>query len=70
MANEERNDDLTTADGRKIVSFSTAGESYTIESTGAAVDAEKKAFELELMRRRAGFNPLKHWDGFDRSARR
>lgn len=70
MANEANKDDLTTGDGRKIVSFSTAGESYTIESTGAAIDAEKKAFELELMKRRAGFNPLKQWQGFDRSPRR
>lgn len=70
MENEERKDDLTTSDGRKIVSFSAAGESYTIESTGAAIDAEKKAFELELMKRRAGYNPFRHWDGNDRSARR
>lgn len=70
MANERDKDELTTADGRKIISFSTAGESYTVESTAQAAQGEKAAFELELMKRRANFNPLKHWQGNDRSARR
>ncbi|MBR0226124.1 MAG: hypothetical protein IJL92_08720 [Thermoguttaceae bacterium] len=70
MAEERNNDDLTTSDGRKIVSFSSAGEAYTVESTNQAAQGKKAELEFELMKRRAGFNPLKLWQGNDRSARR
>lgn len=63
-------DDLTTADGRKIVSFSASGESYTVESSSQAAQGEKDALEAELARRRARFNPLALWQGRDRSPRR
>ena len=57
-ANPNSQDDLTTADGRKIVSFSTAGESYAIESREQAakgrlaeLQAEEEEFKLASMKR-------------------
>ena len=51
-------DELTTADGRKVVAFSSAGESYTVESTeqaakgaSAKVQAELDAMKLRSLRR-------------------
>ena len=32
-------DELTTADGRKVINFSAAGESYSIETTEQAAKA-------------------------------
>lgn len=55
---EERKDDLTTDDGRKIVSFTTSGESFTVESTEqtakgqtAEVETEIQKMKLAAMRR-------------------
>ena len=55
---EQTTNDLTTDDGRKIVSFSTAGESYSIESSEQAakgkiaeVDAEIAEIKLNAIRR-------------------
>ena len=67
---DEKKDDLTTGDGRKILSFSAGGESYTVESTSQAAQGDKSALEAELARRRARFNPLAYWQGRDRSPRR
>lgn len=51
-------DDLTTADGRKIVSFSTGGESYTVEGREqtakgrlAEIQVEEEEMKLRSMRR-------------------
>lgn len=51
-------DELTTADGRKVVAFSSAGESYTVESTeqaakgaSARIQAELDAIKLRSIRR-------------------
>ncbi|MBQ9813483.1 MAG: hypothetical protein IJM54_09250 [Thermoguttaceae bacterium] len=50
--------DLTTQDGRKILSFSTAGESYSIESQEQAargrlaeLQAEEEEMKLASMKR-------------------
>lgn len=52
MTNEKTenaaNDELTTADGRKIVAFSSAGESYTVESTEQAAKGESAKIQAEL----------------------
>lgn len=40
--------ELTTADGRKIVSFSAGGESYTVESTEAAARGRSAEIRAEL----------------------
>lgn len=69
MANEQR-DDLTTEDGRKITSFSAGGESYNIESAEQAAKGKLAELEAALATLRAGFNPLKYWQGYDRSQRR
>ncbi len=51
-------DELTTADGRKVLSFSASGESYSIESTEqsargrqAAAEAEMAEIKLAMMKR-------------------
>ena len=51
-------DELTTADGRKVLSFSASGESYSIESTEqaakgrlAAAEAEMTEIKLAMMKR-------------------
>lgn len=56
--NASQQDDLTTSDGRKILSFSTAGESYTIESREQAakgrlaeLQAEEEEMKLASMKR-------------------
>ncbi|MBQ2790613.1 MAG: hypothetical protein IJE97_13335 [Thermoguttaceae bacterium] len=41
-------DELTTADGRKVVAFSSAGESYTVESTEQAAKGESAKIQAEL----------------------
>lgn len=55
---EQTTNDLTTDDGRKIVSFSTAGESYSIETSEQAakgkiaeIDAEIAEIKLNAIRR-------------------
>lgn len=55
---EQTTSDLTTDDGRKIVSFSTAGESYSVETTEQAakgkiaeIDAEIAEIKLNAIRR-------------------
>lgn len=47
----ETRDDLTTNDGRKIIGFSTAGESFTVETREQAAKgriAELQAAEEEM----------------------
>lgn len=51
-------DELTTADGRKVLSFSASGESYSIESSEqaakgrlAAAEAEMAEIKLAMMKR-------------------
>lgn len=59
MSNEQTNaDDLTTNDGRKIIQFATAGESYSVETTeqtergkSAKVETELQAVKLQAVRR-------------------
>lgn len=41
-------DELTTADGRKVLSFSASGESYTIESSEAAAKGRSAAAQAEM----------------------
>lgn len=45
--NETQRDDLTTADGRKIVGFSAAGESYTIETREQAAKGRLAELQIE-----------------------
>lgn len=40
--------ELTTADGRKIIGFSTGGESYSIESSEAAARGKSAEIKAEL----------------------
>lgn len=56
--NETERDNLTTADGRKIISFSTGGESYALETREQAakgrlaeLQAEEEALKLASMKR-------------------
>lgn len=58
MDEKTKNDELTTPDGRKIVSFSSAGESFAVESTeqtakgeSAKIQAELDAIKLRSLRR-------------------
>ena len=51
-------DELTAADGRKVVSFSSAGESFAVETTeqaargaSAKIQAELDAMKLRSLRR-------------------
>ena len=48
--NEQTQDaqELTTGDGRKIISFNAGGESYTVESTEQAARGKKAEVEAEL----------------------
>lgn len=55
---DENKDELTTADGRKLVSFSAAGESYAVESTEqsakgrqAEIQVEEEKIKLNAMKR-------------------
>lgn len=55
---ETETDELTTADGRKVVSFSAAGESYAVETTeqaargkSAELEAEMQEIKLRAMKR-------------------
>lgn len=47
MSENETRDDLTTADGRKIVNFSTSGESYSIETTEQAAKGRLAELQVE-----------------------
>ncbi len=67
---ENKKDNLTTPDGRKITSFSASGESYNVESTRDAAEGKKAELEAQLLASRARFNPLAYWRGNDRSPRR
>ena len=56
-------DELTTADGRKITSFTAGGESYSIESTEQAArgkSAEVKA-ELDEIKLKAAKRGITLW---------
>lgn len=44
---DDRND-LTTSDGRKIVSFSAGGESYGVETSEQAARGRKAEIEAEI----------------------
>ena len=43
-------DELTTADGRKVINFSAAGESYSIETTEQAAKGESAEIETEIQK--------------------
>lgn len=43
-------DELTTADGRKVINFSAAGESYSIETTEQAAKGEAAEIETEIQK--------------------
>lgn len=43
-------DELTTADGRKVINFSAAGESYSIETTEQAAKGEAAEVETEIQK--------------------
>lgn len=43
-------DELTTADGRKVINFSAAGESYSIETTEQAAKGESAEVETEIQK--------------------
>lgn len=45
---ETETDELTTADGRKVVSFSAAGESYAVETTEQAARGKSAELEAEM----------------------
>lgn len=55
-------DDLTTADGRKIISFAAAGESYAVESTEQAAKGKTAEIESEIeeMKLRALRRGIRH----------
>lgn len=46
--NQDEKNDLTTSDGRKIISFSTGGESYGVETTEQAAKGRKAEIEAEI----------------------
>lgn len=46
--NQDEKNDLTTSDGRKIISFSAGGESYGVESTEQAAKGRKAEIEAEI----------------------
>lgn len=46
--NQDERNDLTTSDGRKIISFSAGGESYGVESTEQAAKGRKAEIEAEI----------------------
>lgn len=55
---QEPQDELTTDDGRKVISFAAAGESYAVESTEQAakgktaeIDTEIEQIKLNALRR-------------------
>lgn len=56
--------DLTASDGRKILSFSASGESYTVESTeqaarGRKLETEAEIEELKLLAIKRGIRRVK-----------
>lgn len=64
MNENQQNDELTTADGRKIVSFSTAGESYSVESReqaakGRLVELQVQEEEMKLASMKRGVRVTK-----------
>lgn len=46
--NPDDRNDLTTSDGRKIISFSAGGESYGVETTEQAAHGRKAEIEAEI----------------------
>ena len=46
--NQDEKNDLTTSDGRKIISFSAGGESYGVETTEQAAKGRKAEIEAEI----------------------
>lgn len=46
--NQDEKNDLTTSDGRKIISFSASGESYGVETTEQAAKGRKAEIEAEI----------------------
>lgn len=64
MNENQQDDELTTADGRKIVSFSTAGESYSVESReqaakGRLVELQVQEEEMKLASMKRGVRVTK-----------
>jgi hypothetical protein len=62
--NPDDRNDLTTSDGRKIISFSAGGESYGVESTeqaahGRKAEIEADIEELKLLSLRRGIRRVK-----------
>lgn len=46
--NPDDRNDLTTSDGRKIISFSAGGESYGVETTEQAAHGRKAEIEADI----------------------
>ena len=46
--NQDSKNDLTTSDGRKIISFSAGSESYGVETTEQAAKGRKAEIEAEI----------------------
>ena len=46
--NPDDRNDLTTSDGRKIISFSAGGESYGVETQEQAAHGRKAEIEAEI----------------------
>lgn len=46
--NQDEKNDLTTSDGRKIINFSAAGESYGVETTEQAAKGRKAEIEADI----------------------
>ena len=62
--NPDDRNDLTTSDGRKIISFSAGGESYGVETTeqaahGRKAEIEAETEELKLLSLRRGIRRVK-----------
>lgn len=47
MIEDQEQNELTTNDGRKVVSFSAAGESYVVESSEQAARGKKEEIETQ-----------------------
>jgi hypothetical protein len=57
-------DELTTADGRKVLSFAAAGESYAVESTeqaakGKTAETQAEIEEIKLNALRRGIRHIR-----------
>lgn len=62
----ETRDDLTTSDGRKIISFSTSGESYAVETReqaakGRIAELQAEEEEMKLLSMKRGLRVTKFY---------